>query len=343
MNIRLLTKDMITKTVTRLKSYDYAVYHTVKRSVLRLIVIAALGCVGIWLTEVFPKFLGPVGTPVLFGISLCLLGLGAGDFALRILQPNIDAQSFANAAQKSPEGAGLVYLGRCILAAVILMLMVTASRADPVQLPQNAIALLPVLKQTQKQYWNKMPMPSTLGAQVEQETCVSLKSKECWNINAKLQTSRELGRGLGQFTISYRADGSQRFDALAELTKAYPSELKGVGWDSYVKSAEIQLRVLVIKTMQTYNLIQDTASESDHLAMAYAGYNGGVGGINSDRKTCRATEGCDSSKWWGHVEKTSLKARTAIPGYGKPFFEINREYARNIVLVRRVRYLTLDS
>ena len=49
----------------------------------------------------------------------------------------------------------------------------------------------------------------------------------------------------------------------------------------------------------------------------------------------------DSGKWFGHVEHTSLKAKTAVPGYGKSFFEINREYVRNVMVTRTVRYQCL--
>ena len=59
----------------------------------------------------------------------------------------------------------------------------------------------------------------------------------------------------------------------------------------------------------------------------------------SDRRVCQATAGCDPGRWFGHVEKTSLKARAAIKGYGKSFFDINREYVVNVLQVRRSKYI----
>jgi membrane-bound lytic murein transglycosylase MltF len=72
--------------------------------------------------------------------------------------------------------------------------------------------------------------------------------------------------------------------------------------------------------------------------MALAAYNGGLGGLAQDRRLCRATPGCDQSKWTGHVEKTSYKAKIAVKGYGKSFFEINREYVRNVMNIRKAKY-----
>jgi hypothetical protein len=227
-----------------------------------------------------------------------------------------------------------------VIAAVILFLMVTAARAaEP---PAAAVPLLPVLQGEQQAFWPSMPLPSALGAQVEQETCVSLKSRGCWNPHAELRTSREQGIGLGQLTRTWSKDGTQRFDALGEIVAAFPKELTGLSWDNRY-DPRLQLRALVLKDMQGYRLVLGTATSTDRLAMSFAAYNGGAGGVASDRRACAATPGCDKSQWFDNVERTSLKAKAALPGYGKSFFEINREYVRNILVVRRVRYGLLDA
>jgi len=53
---------------------------------------------------------------------------------------------------------------------------------------------------------------------------------------------------------------------------------------------------------------------------------------------CSNTQGCNPRLWFGHIEHTSLKQKTAQAGYGKSFFEINREYAVNVVFKRRAKY-----
>ena len=310
------------------------------RGFRRIAILAAIGIACLVASHLVPLLLGPVGAPLALGFGLCFVGLAIGDVALRILQPNIDTQAVAQDALHHNVGAGLVYLGRCLLIAVILMLFVTASRAaEP---PAAAVPLLPVLKAEQVAHWPAMPLPSALGAQVEQETCISLTHRMCWNPRAELKTSREQGVGLGQLTRAFRADGSTRFDALGEIVKAYPKQLGGLSWDNRLDPS-LQLRALVLKDLQGFNQVQGAASERDQLAMAFAAYNGGPGGLASDRRACAGTEGCDPGQWFGHVERTSLKAKTAVPGYGKSFFAINREYVTNVMRVRRVRYVGMDT
>lgn len=316
------------------------VLRAILRGLPRAASLALLGNILLTLAVVYPDWLGSIGAPVAFGMGLCFLGLAVGDLALRILQPHVDPQSAAAEALKGNVGAGLVYLGRCVLAAVVLMLMVTASRAETA--PPAAQTMLPILRAQQLAFWPSMPSPAALGAQVEQETCPSLKSRQCWNPRAELRTSREQGVGLGQLTRSFRADGSTRFDALTEIVSAFPKDLAGLSWENRYDPT-LQLRALVLKDKQGFNWIQGTAGDREHLAMTFAAYNGGLGGLNSDRRACAGTPGCDSSKWFGHVERTSLKAKVAVPGYGRSFFDINREYVRNVMDVRIKRYGVLEA
>ena len=206
------------------------------------------------------------------------------------------------------------------------------------QLPANAKLYLPVLQAEKDTHWPEHPQPPTLGAQVEQETCISLRHSKCWSPMAQLKTSREQGVGLGQITRAFNSNGSKRFDALAELKAAFPKELQEFSWDSNLYDPRLQLRAMVLKDYQNYRLILKTSSPEDRLAFAYAAYNGGMGGLNSDRRACAATPGCDPGKWFGNVEFTSLKAKRSVDGYKKSFFEINREYVSNIMHVRRPRY-----
>jgi hypothetical protein len=308
---------------------------SLRRGLGRISALVLISAVFLAAAAWIPELLGPTGAPLAFGFGLCFAGLAVGDVALRILQPYVDAGEAATVAQETPTGAGLVYLGRCILAGVILMLLVTASRAET--LPANAALYMPVLKSEQLAHWPGHPAPATLGAQVEQETCASLRSKSCWSPRAELRTSREQGLGLGQMTRAFKKDGSIRFDALGDIKKAYPSQLAGLSWEKPY-DPRLQLRALVLKDLQGFESVRGAATAEDRLAMSYAAYNGGLGGLASDRKACAGTRGCDPGRWFGHVERTSLKAKTAVPGYGKSFFEINREYVRNVVFVRTVRY-----
>ena len=221
---------------------------------------------------------------------------------------------------------------------MLLMCLLFVSDHAMAQLPANAVKYLPVLQAEKDAYWPAHPQPATLGAQVEQETCISIKHKKCWSPFAELKTHREQGVGLGQITRAFFANGRTRFDALGELKQAFPKELENFSWDSNLYDPRLQLRAMVLKDYQNYRLILNASSPEDRLAFAYAAYNGGVGGLNSDRRACAATPGCDPGKWFGNVEFTSLKAKRSVDGYKKSFFEINREYVSNIMHVRRPRY-----
>lgn len=273
----------------------------------------------------------PELAPWLMFAGLALYGAALSHVLRRVFFPYVDLKVVALEARKGSTGAGLVFLGVCIVLAVVLAMMTSVARADP--LPERARQYIPILKAEQQSYWADMPRPAVLAAQVEQETCPSLKHRMCWSPRAELRTSRERGVGLGQITKT------ARFDALSEMRASYKQELADWSWDDdSIYDPKLQLRALVLKDYQTWRLVLGAPSSHERLAMTLAAYNGGLGGLSSDRKLCGATNGCDKSRWFGHVERTSLKAKAAVSGYGKSFFEINREYPRNILGPRLGKY-----
>jgi hypothetical protein len=224
---------------------------------------------------------------------------------------------------------------RLLLALIVqAILSVPAAAADAV--PARAAQYLPTLVGAQRSIWPGAPMPSFLAAQVEQESCITLKHSKCWNPTAQLKTSREWGRGLGQVTTAYRTDGSVRFDKQEELRQQFPS-LRG--WTTARWSdPTYQLTAIVEMDKSIYGRQRDAADPIEQLKFTLSAYNGGEGGVLQDRRLCANTKGCDPSRWTGHVERTSLKSKIASKGYGKSFFAINREYVTNILDVRRPKY-----
>lgn len=216
----------------------------------------------------------------------------------------------------------------------LLGLLSLSAAADTV--PPRAELYLPTLVGAQRTIWPDAPTPSFLAGQVEQESCITLKHSKCWNPTAQLKTSREWGRGLGQVTTAYRADGTVRFDKQEELRQQFPS-LRGWTTAKWA-DASYQMTAIVEMDKSIYRRQRDTASDRDQLAFTLSAYNGGEGGVLQDRRLCANTKGCDPSRWHGHVERTSLKSKVANKGYGKSFFEINREYVTNILDVRRHKY-----
>lgn len=276
----------------------------------------------------------PAYAPWLLFSGLALYGAALSHILRRTMFPYIDLGAYARDARDNRNaGSGMVFLGVCIVLSAFILLMGNVVHAE--ELPANAKLYLPMLKAEQQALWADMPKPSAFAAQVEQETCISLKSARCWSPRAELRTSRERGVGLGQITKT------ARFDALGEMVASNKTALSGWGWDSAsLYDPRFQLRALVLKDKQGWSVIHGAASDSDRLAFTFASYNGGIGGVMSDRKLCQATRGCDAGRWFGHVERTSLKAKTVAAGYGKSFFEVNREYVRNVLVVRRTRYAT---
>jgi hypothetical protein len=238
-----------------------------------------------------------------------------------------DSKTLLREAAAGSVGAGLVWLGMALLTGLLFLAFAGQARAG--QPPQKALEYLPVLQQEAATHWPDAPLQSALAAQVEQETCPSLTHRKCWNPRTELKTDREYGFGLGQLTVT------SRFDNFAEARKLSPS-LRDWQWEDRYDATR-QLRTMVLMDRAAWRRFS-FAEGRERLAMALAAYNGGAGGVLSDRRVCAAVEGCDPNKWFGHVEQHSLKAKVAAKGYGKSFFEINREYPRNILGFRRDRY-----
>lgn len=218
-----------------------------------------------------------------------------------------------------------------ILLTLLLQCWMVGANGAEVPYTENEVKYLPVLKEEAQSKWPGVPKKSYLAAQVRQETCAGLKSKKCWSPMAELKTNREYGFGLGQITIT------QSFDNFKTAKELDPS-MRDWKWENRY-NAQYQLRTLVLMDRSNYERFKWAATGEDQMAFALAAYNGGVGGVLSDRAVCRATPNCDQNVWFGNVELTSKKARTAANGYGQGFFYINRGYVEHITKQYFQRYL----
>lgn len=234
-------------------------------------------------------------------------------------------------ALEHPIGAGLVFLALALLTGMLFMAF--SARATAAELPPGAVQYLLVLKAEQSSFWSDVPLRSALAAQVEQETCASLKSAKCWNPRAELKTSREVGFGLSQLTVT------SKFDNFAEARKLDKSLQEWNFADRY--DPRRQLRTLVLMDRSAYrSLTRFVPDPTERLAMTLSAYNGGLGGVLQDRRLCATVDGCDPKRWFGNVETHSLKAKVKAAGYGQSFFCVNRSYPQNVMFTRRVKYST---
>ena len=213
---------------------------------------------------------------------------------------------------------------------------VKAPQADGMTLPPNAVPYMQLLKDSIANLWPDMPMRSFFGAMIEQETCASLTGSACWNPHTELHTSREWGAGLGQLTIAYNTDGSVRFDAMKELVAKH-KELSGWTWNDRF-NVEMQLKAIVIKNKVNWSLIKYQVADFDNrMAFLAVMYNSGSPVL--DIRLCKTIPGCKPDTWWSNVELHSVKSQFKAPGYGQSFFEISRVYPKNVVMVRRTKYV----
>lgn len=203
-------------------------------------------------------------------------------------------------------------------------------------LPENALKNGPLLVEMLKEKWPSVTYPEFNFGQIEKETCITLKHSKCWTERAELKTTREYGFGFGQFTIAYNKDGRERFNAFKEV-KRLDKDLQGWSFEDRFDK-RYNMMAFVVRSKHDYYSITGAADDLSRHAFRLSAYNGGRGGLLQDRRLCKATIGCDPSIWFGHVQHTSYKSRVAQKGYGKSWYQVNREYVSSIIYDRSPKY-----
>lgn len=209
--------------------------------------------------------------------------------------------------------------------------------------PQAMLKLVEMVRATASAMWIDFKLYSFFMAQIEQETCISATSARCGSTKAELKTDREYGFGIGQFTVAYNKDGTERFNAWQELRDKDPTLKARWTWENRY-DAELQVRSLVIKNKMNWcSLRFDIANDYERLAFTAVTYNSGS--VLTDRRLCMSHADCDPSKWFSTatrkgVEAYSVKSDVKQKGYGQSFRDISREYPR-LVMLRRTKYIPI--
>jgi hypothetical protein len=203
-------------------------------------------------------------------------------------------------------------------------------------IPAAAPAVIALVCSLLPAYWTSLTVPSTVPAQIEQETCVSLTSRYCFSPRAELKTSREYGFGLGQLTVT------PTFNNFTTVRGQVPA-LRNWTWSDRFDPKNQVIALLHMNAQSAKFCATQMDPVTDTLACTFAIYNGGLGGFRSDRRVCSNTKGCDPRRWFGNVANTSLKAKKPVNGYGQSFFQINRNYVTNILLIRSPKYVPLTE
>lgn len=203
-------------------------------------------------------------------------------------------------------------------------------------IPTQARTFIPLLKEQQEKYWVDHPMPYVFASLIEHESCISLVNKRCWNPKSELKTQREQGVGFGQITRAYKADGSIRFDALQELKDRHPV-LSDWNWSNVYVRPDLQLAAVVLKTKDDYKKLYMVKDPVARLHFTDAAYNGGMGGVNNERRACGLSKNCNPQLWFNNVEKTCLKSKKALYS-GRSACDINRHHVYDVFNVRSNKY-----
>lgn len=203
-------------------------------------------------------------------------------------------------------------------------------------IPEKAKLYLPIVKNEQQRFFSDIKQPEYFGGLVEQESCISLKHSRCWDPRSELKSVHEQGIGFGQITRAFKADGSVRFDALTDM-KRQNKELSELSWDTIKSRPDLQIRTMILMTKSNYKSLWSVSSPEERLKFSDAAYNGGIGGVNKERRLCGLKAGCDPQYWFENVEKTCSKSLKPLYG-NRNACMINREHVTYVFKLRMAKY-----
>lgn len=225
---------------------------------------------------------------------------------------------------------------KLLLSILLSLHLVVFAQDVKTVIPKQAPEHLPTLVKEQKTFWPTHPKPQYLASLIEHESCISLTHSRCWNPKSRLKSAREEGAGLGQITRAYRQDGSIRFDALEEIRNKH-IELKELSWYNVYTRPDLQIRAVVFKMQDNYKYYYRFTDKENALAFADAAYNGGIGGLDNERRACYISKSCDATKWFGNVENFCLKSKAALYGQ-RSACDINRHHVEDVLVTRAPKY-----
>ncbi|HXQ33704.1 MAG TPA: hypothetical protein VN843_06815 [Anaerolineales bacterium] len=207
-------------------------------------------------------------------------------------------------------------------------------------IPNKAFSTIPLVKSEQERIFPDIPLPHYLGALIEQESCIYLTHRLCWDPSSKLETSREIGIGLFQITKAYNKTGGIRFDTLRDLKRKYAKELYELYWETIAQRSDLQIRSGLLLIRDNYKSLYEVKGPINRLKMADSAYNGGLGNINKARRACALASHCDPGIWTDNVEKYLPQSRSALYG-SRSAYQINVEHVNTIFTIRLNKYRSL--
>ena len=224
-----------------------------------------------------------------------------------------------------------------ILPLALLTPLYTLAQPVRTYIPKGAYTYRSTILKEQDTYFPKLPISAYTFSLIEQESCIHLTHKKCFNPESQLKTSREEGAGLGQLTRAYNKDGTLRFDSLQGIRLQYKQELKDLSWSNIYQRPDLQIRAMTLMVRDTYNNLQEIKDPKVRLQFTDAAYNGGLRDVRKERIACGLKAHCNPQLWFGHVEHITVKSTVPIYGTRTAHF-INREHVENVFHVRLDKY-----
>lgn len=219
----------------------------------------------------------------------------------------------------------------------LMTCMMSVAWGQTLKIPPRAFEQKATIAKELDTHFPELPERNYVPALIEHESCITLTHSRCWSSTSRLKTSREEGAGLGQITRAYREDGSLRFDSLTDMRSRYGLALKEASWNTIYQRPDIQIRMIVLMLKDSWGRVYGVTDPFERLAFVDASYNGGLGGLNKERRLCSLTKGCDHTRWFGHVEKHCLKSKKVL--YGKrSACDINRAHVSLVMKTNLPRY-----
>lgn len=223
--------------------------------------------------------------------------------------------------------------------ALILGMFLTISSvfAQTDYIPPQAFQYRQTIQNELDNLFPNIPNYNYVPALIEHESCISLKHKRCWNPTSELLTKREQGLGLFQHTRAFRADGTTRFDAVADMKARYKETLKEASWDTLKTRPDIQIRMGVLGLRDNFKSLYSIRDENVRLQMTDAAHNTGLGNVNKKRRACGIAAGCNPQLWFGHVEKQCIGHTKVLYG-NRSACDIVTHHVKDVYKVRMPKY-----
>ena len=199
---------------------------------------------------------------------------------------------------------------------IILCLIFNTSVLAQTPVMDKAVVYLPVLEKKIDLYWPELTLPQIIAGQIEQESQ--------WNPKATLKTSRELGRGLAQMTVT------ANFNIYKDAVQMSPLKTWDYRKDPYNPANQLTFAVLTNRS----NFKQVSRwfnNDTERFAGALIAYNAGMGTV-IQRRALAIRQGKENGKWFGGLDQVRLPYEKRLL-YGRNLGDTRNEYP--VVIFKR--------